>query len=188
MMERVILNRLLYVIGESLSNNLYGFRKRKGTSECIMKCLSYENGNCRVFVDLQGAFDRANGEIITYELANLGVTGRMLKWIADYLSDRKASVYYQGHNMSEQKTLELGTPQGGVLSPTLFNILMNKIATANYPECVKPVIYGDDILLHSKTLLDMQTALEQLGSTCTSMGLIVNESKTKYQCRQKQGT
>lgn len=148
MVERIILNRLLYLIGDNLSSNLYGFRRGNGTSDCTSKCLSFANEKCRVFVDLQGAFDKADGDIIMYELANLGVSGRMLCWIGDYLSDRKATVWYQGY-LSQRVSLELSTPQGGVLAPTLLNILMNKIASNKYPQGIQPIIYADDILLQS---------------------------------------
>ena len=40
MMERILLNRLMYVIGDKLSCNLYGFMKGKGTSDCLIQCLS----------------------------------------------------------------------------------------------------------------------------------------------------
>ena len=39
MMERIILNRLLYLLGDNISDHLYGFRKGRNTAECIMKCL-----------------------------------------------------------------------------------------------------------------------------------------------------
>lgn len=94
MREKVILERVLYILGDKLSGNLYGFRKGRGTSDAIIRCLSSDSDYCRVFVDLKGAFDRANGEVIMYELANAGVKGRLLHWIGDYLFGRRAQVFY----------------------------------------------------------------------------------------------
>ena len=182
MMERVILNRLLYLIGDNFSSNMYGFRKGKSTSDCIISCLSNTKDECRVFVDLQGAFDKANGQIILYELGNLGVSGNMLGWISNYLSNRYARVWFGG-KFSALKHFELGTPQGGVLSPTLFNVLMNRIAKDEYPPDVMPIVYADDILIQSPTVAKMQIALNKLCSNCTYLGLVVNEQKTKYQGR-----
>lgn len=68
----------MYLIGDVLSPNLYGFMKGKGTKNAVIKCLSHDNDYCRVFIDLKGAFDKANGEVILYELANLGVKERLL--------------------------------------------------------------------------------------------------------------
>lgn len=178
MMERIILNRLLYIIGDQLSSNLFGFLKGKSTSDCIIKCLANENDYYRIFIDLQGAFDKANKEVILYELAGLGVEGRLLRWIGDYLYERKAQVWYQGC-MSGVRSFELGTPQGGVLSPTLFNVLMNKIASERYSNGVTPIIYADDILFQGKDISKVQTVLDNFGNLCHHMGLVVNEDKTK---------
>ena len=72
-----------------------------------------------------------------------------------------------------------------MLSPTLFNVLVNQLACAGYPPGVRPVIYADDILLQSTSVPAMQRALTRLEGTCTQLGLVINESKTKYQCRQR---
>lgn len=59
MMERIILNRLLYAVGDRISSNIFGFIKGKSTSDCVIKCLSKED-KYKVFIDLEGAFDKAN--------------------------------------------------------------------------------------------------------------------------------
>ena len=48
----------------------------------------------------------------------------MLGWIKDFLSDRKIQVRV-GQDLSEIRVLDNGSPQDSVLSPILFNILMN---------------------------------------------------------------
>ena len=179
-MERVILNRLLYKIEGLLSPNLYGFIKGRSTMDCIMNCLNNSNATCRAFIDIKGAFDRANKEVILEELVNLGVTGKLLKWIQSYLSNRKARVWLQG-SFSEEKVLELGTPQGGVLSPTLFNVLMNVIARHEFPRGTQIIIYTDDMLLQSETIISLQEALNDLGALCCKMGLVICNEKTKIQ-------
>ena len=97
MMEKIILERMVYVIGDKLSNNLYGFMKGKGTVDADIKCLAHGSNYFRAFIDLQGAFDKANGKIILYYLSRMGVSGRLLHWIEDYLHGRRAQVSYQGH-------------------------------------------------------------------------------------------
>ena len=98
------------------------------------------------YVDLKGAFDRANKDVITEELILKGVKGRLLGWIRDYLFNRTAQVWFQGA-VSSEEVFELGTPQGGVLSPMLFNVLMDKIARYSFPQGTQVLIYADDILL-----------------------------------------
>lgn len=38
-MERIILERIIYVVRDKLSNNLYGFMKGRETTDAVMKCL-----------------------------------------------------------------------------------------------------------------------------------------------------
>lgn len=54
----------------------------------------------------------------------------------------KASQYYE-------YTLESGTPQGGVISPTMLNVLMNSLASLPGPEGTQHLSYADDIVLQT---------------------------------------
>ncbi|XP_045103031.1 uncharacterized protein LOC123499295 [Portunus trituberculatus] len=112
MMERILLERLNYVIEDQLHESLCGFMKGKDTSGAFTNCLTNEYDYCRTFIDLKGAFDRANDDIILFKLANMGVNGKLLHWVGDYLYDRKAREFFQGA-ISNEKCMELGTLQGG---------------------------------------------------------------------------
>ena len=104
-----------------MSNNLFGFLKGKSTADCVINFLSNADAKCRIFVDLKGAFDRANADVILEELVNKGVRGRLLTWLDSYLSDRRAKAWFQGC-VSNVVGMDLGTPQCCVLSPMLFNV------------------------------------------------------------------
>lgn len=54
-------------------------------------------------------------------------TGRT-RWIEQYLQGRWAAVRFQG-STSTPKFFVKGTPQGGILSPLLFNILVEQLAS-----------------------------------------------------------
>ena len=45
MMERIVLNRLLYKLGDLISENLFGFVKGKSSTDCVIRCLSNPNIN-----------------------------------------------------------------------------------------------------------------------------------------------
>ena len=180
MMERVVLNRLLYKISDQLSPNMHGFMKGRSSSDCFLKCLSDVKVTCRAFVDLKGAFDRANKDVIMEELVLKGVRGKLLRWIRDYLYERKAKVVFQGVTSTEE-VFEVGTPQDGVLSPMLFNVLMDKIARWPFPGDTQVTIYADDILVQCSSPVLLGQALQQLSALCVQMGLVINETKTKFQ-------
>lgn len=63
-MERIILKSLLYLIGDQPSGNLYGFLKGRGAPDAAIRCLFSDVDYCRVSVDLKGAFDKVNGDLI----------------------------------------------------------------------------------------------------------------------------
>lgn len=89
-----------------------------------------------------------------------------------------AYVSFQGQR-SESRKLQMGTRQGGVLSPTLFNVLMNVIVSAEYPEGVTCLSYADDILLQANTHTAMQRSLDIVTEVCNRKDLVVSSEKTK---------
>ena len=79
--------------------------------------------------------------------ARASVKGKLLSWISDYLDNRTARVKFQG-TLSESQPFENGTPQGSVLSPTLFNLLMEDIVSQeNFSGPTTVISYADDIVL-----------------------------------------
>ena len=127
-LERIILNKIKYIIDDKLDKSLHGFMGGKSTRDCFGEYMKTEPYmNVTTFVDLKSAFDIANRSIILEHLASLGVDGKLLTWIRGYLSNRYSKVFYKGNITDNYRLFELGTPQGGVLSPFLFNILMDKL-------------------------------------------------------------
>ena len=66
------------------------------------------------------------------KLNKIGINGNMLNWIQHFLKGRKIQVGL-GDKMPDIFDLENGPPphpQGGVLSPTLFNVIMDTLSDA----------------------------------------------------------
>ncbi|XP_045122682.1 uncharacterized protein LOC123511125 [Portunus trituberculatus] len=58
--ERMLLQRLQYAITPHLSKTLYGFLPDRSTQHCIHRVKSNVHARYTAFIDLKGAFDRAN--------------------------------------------------------------------------------------------------------------------------------
>ncbi|XP_076030944.1 uncharacterized protein LOC143019134 [Oratosquilla oratoria] len=178
--ERILLARLMHRLLDKLSPSLYGFLPQRSTHHCLVELYTRLSPTSVVaFLDLKSAFDIANREIILDQLVDFGVRGNLLKWIRGYLCNRTSRVYFKG-SYSSYEPFELGTPQGGVLSPFLFNILMHRLLS------LLPIIpgttitcYADDICIHSTSPHDLQRMLRDFNMAATSFGLLFSPEKSR---------
>ena len=74
-----------------------------------------------VALNMSKAFDTINVHTLIRKLLQTNIPGTIIKFIANYIKGRKAYTIYRNHT-SKQRQFKTGFPQGGVLSPTLFNI------------------------------------------------------------------
>ena len=190
LLEKLVCARLTYFIEQNNCLNISqgGFRKKLCTQDQIA---IYENAirtaiNKRqfclsVFIDLSSAYDLVWHTALVYKMVNLGIKGKLLAWIQEYLKNRKYKVYFDGA-YSKERNATSGVPQGAVLSPLLFNIMLSDL---NIGEETTRVEYADDLLIFSigDTIEEVTQKLQQqLYSLCTwtkDWGFKVNMTKTK---------
>lgn len=102
-------------------NHSYGFRPGRSTSNAIARFQSLANKNKLHYVvdiDIKGFFDNINHNLLIKQLYNIGIADkRVLTIISKML---KAEI--DGEGIPEK-----GTPQGGILSPLLSNIVLNDL-------------------------------------------------------------
>lgn len=189
---KILQSRIEYYLE---SNNLlspcqFGFRPGKSTEDVILmfteqiwQCLNNKKACCVIYIDLKGAFDRVWRHGLLYKASQLGVVGSTLHWLSNYLVERTQAVVVHGYT-SSHKSSDIGVPQGGILSPLLFNIMLHDIPKE---DDIELYIFADDITIaytgnNTDEIEDkMQIYLDKLQSWFEDWGFLVNPSKTKMQ-------
>ena len=182
--ESLVLARLEWRIG-TLHPHLFGFTRGRSTADSVTTLLSLIN-NCPtvvIFLDMEKAFELACAESILGALVERGVRGRLLAWLSDYLRDRHARVKFQGQ-VANYHNFPNGTPQGGILSPFLFNLLMEVLVSLVFPANVELLSYADDLVLvvtgqAANKVETAQHALTRIIDECDVLGLKVSAVKTR---------
>ena len=77
-------------------------------------------------LDFAKAFDKVDHNILLQKLQSLGINGKLYAWVKSFLLDRSQQVSVNGF-LSEKVHVKSGVPQGSVLGPLLFLVLMSDI-------------------------------------------------------------
>ena len=135
-----------------------------------------------VALDMRKAFDTINIHALIRKLLQTNIPGPIIKFIANYIKGRKAYTTYRNHT-SKQRQFKTGVPQGGVLSPTLFNIFTSDLPPPSAP--VQVMVYADDITItstHTSTSAAnkkyIQPYLHKVFAWTKQNNLLLNPDKT----------
>ena len=89
-------NRLTKKLEPKLSDTQSGFRKGRSTLDQLVRLVNVirtarlrKRKVLAVFLDLEKAFDLMWRSGVILKLTEYGIKGRTLKWIKDFLTDRK---------------------------------------------------------------------------------------------------
>ena len=134
-----------------------------------------------VALDMSKAFDTVNIHTLTKKLLDTQIPPMLIKFIAGYIRGRKAFATCN-NKTSTQRQFRTGVPQGGVLSPTLFNIYTSDIPSP--PPNINITVYADDITMTSTDTnrqiarAKLQPCLQEMASWTQQGQLHLNPDRT----------
>jgi group II intron reverse transcriptase/maturase len=166
----------------------YGFRPRRSAHQALGSLrgqMMASEGGWILEVDIRKFFDHLSHEHLREFLQHRVRDGVLKKLIHKWL---KAGVMEDG-SISYP---EAGSPQGGVISPTLSNIFLHYVLDTWFEEEVKPRLAGhaflirfaDDFAIGFRHERDARRVMEVLAKRFAKYGLTIHPDKTRLICFQ----
>ena len=191
--ERMLNRRLVWYLESRgyVNRQQSGFRRGRSTIDCLAALSKEAHDAYRrkqylfcVFFDLEKAYDTCWKKLIMKELHRFGLRGELPKLIEDFLSGRSFRVKVGG-TKSDFYEQEMGVPQGGVLSCTLFSLAINTVLRV-IKGCVPCSLYVDDMRIsyaHSNPEIcreRLQKVLDALHQWSLETGFRFSIDKTEW--------
>jgi RNA-directed DNA polymerase len=168
-----------------LSDSAHGYRAGRNAQGAVRQvhqalCDGYTDV---VDADLSKYFDTIPHDQLMKSVARRVSDGKMLRLIKAWLKTPVEDTDERGNRrMTGGKGSRMGTPQGGVISPLLANIYMNRFLRVfvergkNREFAARLVNYADDFVILSRGRA--KEALQWTRRVMAAIGLSLNETKT----------
>ena len=177
-LQQSIVQILTPIFEVEFQENSYGFRPGRSCEQAVLKLLEYLNDGYEwiVDIDLEKFFDNVpQDKLMSY-------VGRVIhdpdteSLIRKYL---KSGVMENGM----YEATELGTPQGGNLSPLLSNVMLNELDKELVYRGLRYVRYADDCVIAVGSSASANRVMHTITKWIEQkLGLKVNATKT-HVCR-----
>ena len=170
-MERIVNNRMKTHLEKhnKLNQNQSGYRAGRSTTDAITNLLqtatvAMAKGSTTLaaFYDVEKAFDKVWHAGLIYKLGKTtNLSTGLTKLMKSFLTNRTTRFRLEGTH-SETLKLPAGTPQGSILSPTLFILYVNDIPATPNSQNGGQEQYADDLTAyrHSKQLYQAKRKLQ----------------------------
>ena len=193
-LEKVVSKQIVCYLTHHLllDPNQSAYRKQHGCPTALLKitddlhvALDKLEVAILTLLDYSKAFNCANHDILLAKCKSLGFSNLALTWVNSYLSGRSQKVK-TSDGYSEWKDLANGVPQGSILGPLLFTILLN-----DFGEVInnsKYHLYADDSQIYITGLVsDIHEMIAKINSDLHNIfefseanNLSLNVGKCKY--------
>jgi len=169
-----VVRRLLHPIFEPLFHDAsFGFRPGRNCHQALSRVLELHDQGFRVVLDadIKGFFDNLSHALIMAAVAAQVADGNILRLVEKFL---RSGVMEDG----VFKPTTIGTPQGGVISPLLANIVLNHLDGRLHERGYRFVRYADDFVVLCRSKTEAEEALTLVQQTLSELGLSLSSQKT----------
>lgn len=170
-----VARRLLHPIFEPQFHDAsFGFRPKRNCHQALEAALRnhHQGFSFVVDADIKGFFDNLPHSVILEAVASQVADGNVLSLIEKFL---RAGVMEDG----VFTPTTVGTPQGGVISPLLANIVLNHLDWQLQKRGIRFVRYADDFVLFCSSRADAEEALGFVTPVLADLGLALSPEKTR---------
>ena len=172
--QQALLNRLEPIFEPVFDDANFGYRRGRSTKDALRKVWKeIESGReWIVDADLKDFFGSVDHEKLLTLVAQRVADGRVLRLIKAML---KAGSYGQGRLFPSER----GTPQGGVVSPLLSNILLTPFDREMRRRGYQLTRYADDWVITCKSVAEARAAVAAALRILKQLGVVLHPQKTR---------
>ena len=190
-LESIIKDRLVNQL--QVSDHQFGYKKQLSTESCAFTLKSvlhkYVNRNSKMYVcflDASKAFDLVNHNSLFRILESRGVSANILRIVKYLYKFQKCQVSWDGET-SDDFVSTRGVKQGGILSPSFFNVYMHELSERLDSirtgcivgsKLVNHLLYADDLVIFSPTAEGLRKLLRVCDSFAENFNLVFNSAKS----------
>ena len=172
--QQALLNQLEPIFEPMFDDANFGYRRGRSTKDALRKVWKEiaSGSEWVVDADLKDFFGSVVHEKLMALVAQQIADGRVLRLIEAML---KAGSYGQGRLFPTER----GTPQGGVASPLLSNILLTPFDREMRRRGYQLTRYADDWVTTCKSAAEARAALATAKQILEALGVQINPRKTR---------
>jgi group II intron reverse transcriptase/maturase len=172
--QQALLNRLEPIFEPVFDDANFGYRRGRSTKDALRKMWReiHEGREWIVDADLKDFFGSVDHEKLLTLVAQRIADGRVLRLIRAFL---KAGSYGAGRLFPTER----GTPQGGVISPVLSNVLLTPFDREMRRKGYRLTRYADDWVITCKSRAEARAALDAATRVLSVLGVRINPRKTR---------
>ena len=174
--QQALLKRLEPIFEPVFDEANFGYRRGRSTKDALRKVWKeIESGSeWIVDADLKDFFGSVDHEKLLTLIAQRVADGRVLRLIRTMLA---AGIYAEGRLFPTER----GTPQGGVISPLLSNILLTPFDQEMRRRGYQLTRYADDWVITCESAAGARAALVAAQQVLEKLGVQLNRDKTRIE-------